>query len=236
LVPLQCCPLLQELYVAQNKLRKIEGLDGLVHLRTLDLGANRIRVRHIAHRLVAFPCHTHTPHLSHHRDRDRHPQSMQGLETLTSMQSLWLGKNKIEEISGIGHLSKLRQLDVQNNRLAAIGAELMELTALEEVYLACNAIETVRGLPEGSPLSTVDLSNNPLKSLDGIESHPTLEELWMTKSALSTYDDLEPLRSLPALTCVYLEHSPVAQHPDYRQRLVALVPTLEQLDAIVLDR
>jgi len=52
LVPLQCCPLLQELYVAQNKLRKIEGLDGLVHLRTLDLGANRIRVR----RLVAFPC------------------------------------------------------------------------------------------------------------------------------------------------------------------------------------
>jgi protein phosphatase 1 regulatory subunit 7 len=151
---------------------------------------------------------------------------MQGLETLTSMQSLWLGKNKIEEISGIGHLSKLRQLDVQSNRLAAIGAELMELTALEEVYLACNAIETVRGLPEGSPLSTVDLSNNPLKSLDGIESHPTLEELWMTKSALSTYDDLEPLRSLPALTCVYLEHSPVAQHPDYRQRLVALVPTL----------
>ena len=44
LVPLQCCPLLEELYVAQNKLRKIEGLDGLLHLRTLDLGANRIRV------------------------------------------------------------------------------------------------------------------------------------------------------------------------------------------------
>lgn len=37
-------PLLEELYVAQNKLRKIEGLDGLVHLKLVDLGANRIRV------------------------------------------------------------------------------------------------------------------------------------------------------------------------------------------------
>jgi hypothetical protein len=60
----QCCPLLEELYIAQNKLRKIEGLEGLSHLRVLDLGANRIR-------------------------------SMEGLSTLTSMQSLWLGKNKV---------------------------------------------------------------------------------------------------------------------------------------------
>lgn len=40
----QWCPLLEEVYLAQNKLRKIQGLEGLVHLRTLDLGANRIRV------------------------------------------------------------------------------------------------------------------------------------------------------------------------------------------------
>jgi protein phosphatase 1 regulatory subunit 7 len=160
---------------------------------------------------------------------------MEGLETLTALQSLWLGKNKIEEISNIGHFSVLRQLDVQNNRLTTIGSGLRELTALRELYLACNAIETVEGLPEGSPLSTVDLSTNPIRSLDGIQLHRTLEELWMTKSALTTYDDLEPLRSLPSLTCVYLEHSPVAQFPDYRDRLTALIPTLEQLDAIVLS-
>ncbi len=160
---------------------------------------------------------------------------MQGLETLTALQSLWLGKNKIEEISNIGHFTVLRQLDVQNNRLTAIGSGLQELTALRELYLACNAIETVEGLPEGSPLSTVDLSTNPIRSLDGIQQHRTLEELWMTKSALTTYDDLEPLRSLPSLTCVYLEHSPVAQFPDYRDRLTVLIPTLEQLDAIVLS-
>lgn len=35
---------LEELYLAQNKLRKIEGLEGKSSLKVLDLGANRIRV------------------------------------------------------------------------------------------------------------------------------------------------------------------------------------------------
>jgi Leucine-rich repeat (LRR) protein len=44
---------------------------------------------------------------------------MECLSTLTSLQSLWLGKNKIEAIAAgsIGHLPLLRQLDLQNNRL-----------------------------------------------------------------------------------------------------------------------
>ena len=33
----------------------------------------------------------------------------------------------------------------------------------------------------------------------------------MTKSALSSFESLQPLRALTALVCVYLEHSPVAQ-------------------------
>lgn len=35
---------LEELYLAQNKLRKIEGLEGKSSIKVLDLGANRIRV------------------------------------------------------------------------------------------------------------------------------------------------------------------------------------------------
>ena len=48
-----------ELYVAQNKLRKIEGLEGLSKLRILDLGANRIRVREsfIPKLCYVMPCY-----------------------------------------------------------------------------------------------------------------------------------------------------------------------------------
>jgi Leucine-rich repeat (LRR) protein len=42
--PVAVLPNLEELYLAQNKLRKISGIQEMRHLRILDLGANRIRV------------------------------------------------------------------------------------------------------------------------------------------------------------------------------------------------
>ncbi|CAN0504703.1 unnamed protein product [Ectocarpus sp. 8 AP-2014] len=41
--PIAGCPLLDEVFVAQNRVRAIEGFEGLTRLRKLDLGANRIR-------------------------------------------------------------------------------------------------------------------------------------------------------------------------------------------------
>ena len=41
--------------------------------------------------------------------------------------------------------------------------------------------------------------------------HPSIEELWMTKSALDSLESLQPLRNLPSLVCVYLEHSPISK-------------------------
>ncbi|KAJ1433150.1 hypothetical protein B484DRAFT_447427 [Ochromonadaceae sp. CCMP2298] len=206
MVPLGgCCPLLQELYVAQNKLRRIEGLEGLVHLRTLDLGANRIRV-------------------------------IEGLETCTGLQSLWLGKNKIEVIAGLSTNTQLRQLDIQNNRLTQLGDGLQGLSELSELYLAWNAIENVQGLPSPSKLNTVDLGTNKLNSLEGVEQHTTLEELWLSSSLLETFDSLTPLTKLPGLKCLYLEHSPIAKDFEYRKTTTRMILTLEQLDATRVSR
>jgi protein phosphatase 1 regulatory subunit 7 len=106
---------------------------------------------------------------------------MEGIESLTSLESLWLGKNKIETVSHVGHFPKLKQLDIQNNRLTSLGQELCGLTTLTELYLACNAIESVAGgLPTLSPLSTLDLSNNKVADISGIDACTHLEELWMT--------------------------------------------------------
>ena len=69
---------------------------------------------------------------------------MSGLEGCTSLEELWMGKNKITQISGIGNLTRLRRLDVQSNRLTAI--EGLEGLTLRELYLAHNAIESAAGL------------------------------------------------------------------------------------------
>lgn len=208
LIPLaEYVPLLEELYVAQNKLKRIEGLAGLTELRTLDLGANRIRV-------------------------------IEGLETNTKLKSLWLGKNKIEKIEGLSTLVNLEQLDIQNNRLTSLGDGLRNLSQLKELYLACNRISSVEGgLPQPpAKLETVDLSTNGLASLTGIQEYPTLQELWLSSSALDAYTALEPLTSLPGLTCLYLEHSPIAKDFEYRITLTRMLPTLEQLDATNVNR
>ena len=223
-----CCPMLHELYLAQNKLKVVEGLSGLTRLKILDLGANRIRTLD-----GSAEC---------------------GLSGCTSLESLWLGKNKIERIGGsavIGHLSFLKKLDIQNNRLTRVEPGEIPSARLEELYLACNGLTSLEGLwgtsSPPSNLHTVDLSRNPISSLAGIQVlAPSLEELWLTGVALHEAAQLEPLRQLK-LSCIYLEHSPFAKSfsstPDvaeaegrkaYQQCLLEFVPTLTQIDALCL--
>lgn len=51
----------------------------------------------------------------------------------------------------------------------------------------------------------------------------------MTGSLLESFDSLRPLTGLPQLTCIYLEHSPVAQLPTYKETVLAMLPTLTQV-------
>lgn len=69
---------LTELYLANNKLKTIDGLSGLVNLKKLDLGANRIRV-----------------------------MNSEELGGLVNLEELWIGKNKIEKIQGLQKVRKL---------------------------------------------------------------------------------------------------------------------------------
>ena len=70
--PVNLCPNLTELYLANNKLKKIYGISALTQLKKIDLGANRIRT---------IPA--------------------EEFSRLVNLQELWLGKNKIEKIEGL---------------------------------------------------------------------------------------------------------------------------------------
>ena len=60
---------------------------------------------HVCKQLVIFP----------------YSQVIEGIDRCVHLTSLWLGKNKIEELRGIDHLVSLKQLDVQSNRLTSLG-------------------------------------------------------------------------------------------------------------------
>ncbi len=67
----------------QNRIQKIEGLDGLFKLRNLELAANRIRVYKLLRLRVQILIVL---------------QEIENLNTLSGLEELWLGKNKITEI------------------------------------------------------------------------------------------------------------------------------------------
>lgn len=162
-------------------------------------------------------------------------QAIEGLETLTNLQELWLGKNKITEIVNLAPLTNLIRLDVQSNRLLALGG-LDALTNLEELYIGHNAIEQLEGLDALVKLETLDATHNRLTKVDGVSTLAALTDLWLGSNAIATFEACDGLRELPSLTTVYLEHNPIASDYEYRMRLTTMVPTLTQIDATAVRR
>ena len=58
----------------------------------------------------------------------------------------------------------------------------------------------------------------------------------MTSSKISSLEQLEPLKELPEISCLYLEHSPISKDFEYRKAITAMLPSLEQLDATEVNR
>jgi len=172
------------------------------------------------------------------------------LLNLTLLEELWLGKNKIERISGLSGLASLRRLDVQSNRLTTIDGLLDSSVAstLEELYLLHNAITdegAISGLlsssnddttssSSSSPftmLTTLDLSRNRLTCTKPFAELTTLEDLWISGNDVKTFNDIDELRLLTNLDSVYLEYNPLDKEFEYRKRLAEMIPSLTQIDA-----
>ena len=242
MTPVQYCngDTLTELYLANNKLKDISGVNHLKNLRKLDLGANKIRVLKGSE-----------------------------LSGLINLEELWVGKNKIDSLEGIESLSKLRRLDVQSNRLTSLVNDADGLCylnplrdTLEELYLAHNGLDDdgVSGLislaGRGNSginfpnLTVLDLSRNRLtttstlvvdsKNDDVFGEWPLLEEIWLSGNEFETFDAICPLKEasgrnqLPLLETIYLEYNPVAKDFEYRKRLAEFLPTLKQIDATMI--
>jgi len=216
MAPVQFCPNLVELYLANNKIKEIKGLQSLTKLRKLDLGANRIR---------QIPIQEFSGPLS------------------DTLEELWLGKNKIEFIEGLDNLKKLRRLDIQSNRLTRIQNLYSQNDTLEELYLADNAIDdqgaeylcTLTLLN----LTTVDMSKNRLTSTEPFSHLLGLDDLWLSSNQIATFENVAPLSASnqgtqPMLDGIYLEFNPVADEFEYRKKLKEMIPSLTTIDGVLI--
>ena len=115
----------------------MQGLENLTSLRLLALTANRL---------------TEVPPTA--------------LSTLTNLEELYLSYNDLTIIQGLDHNTRLRTLDVSNNRIAHL-TNLRHLEQLEELWASSNLLDSFpeieRELGGMEGLHTVYFEHNPLQ-------------------------------------------------------------------------
>jgi protein phosphatase 1 regulatory subunit 7 len=160
-------------------------------------------------------------------------QEIENLDTLTGLEELWLGKNKITEIKGLNALSNLKILSIQSNRLTAITG-LEKLANLEELHISHNLISKLSGLEHNTNLRVIDISSNPIEHLEGLTHLKHLEELWASNTKLSSFQEVErELRDKEELQTVYFEGTPLQRENMvlYRNKIRLALPQIKQIDA-----
>ena len=208
--PLASCPFehLEKLYLSSNKITDVEGLFHFSRLTMLELGSNRIR---------SIPTQ---------------------ISALVNLQELWLGKNKIADMS-LPPLPALRHLSLQNNRLESWNATFFQnLAGLTHLYLGHNNLPD---LPEEFTLLInlveVDLVRNAITKIKPMPELQKLEELWLNDNKIEDLAQTAHLATFPSLKTIYLERNPMQDlgnkeaEERYRDAILQAVPYIQQLDA-----
>jgi len=123
-------------------------------------------------------------------------------------------------------------LSLQANKLTSVGNNLVNLENLKELYLGENFLTKIEGLEHVPNLTILDISYNKIEKLEGIDQLKQLEELWLNTNKIENFADLDILKHNSTLKTVYLASNPVALFPSYRQKIMELIPELEQIDAV----
>eukprot|EP00879_Flechtneria_rotunda_P007063 GHRR01007413.1.p1 GENE.GHRR01007413.1~~GHRR01007413.1.p1 ORF type:complete len:170 (+),score=37.36 GHRR01007413.1:699-1208(+) len=161
---------------------------------------------------------------------------MEGLESQAQLVELWLGRNRISSIVNLGHMTTLRRLSLQSNRLEHMSG-LSLCTSLVELYLSHNGIWSLDSeMTQLKALRVLDVSNNRISKIENLQGLTQLEDLWLNDNRIPSLDGLEEALQdqRESLTTIYLENNPAAAAFDYKKQLLKLLPNLEQLDTDVL--
>ena len=123
-------------------------MENFTQLRKLELWSNRLR--QIAH--------------------------VKGLEKLTQLTHLYLGRNKLTDVKGLEQLTQLRSLWLAYNQLTDVKG-LEKLTKLTNLNLSYNKLTNVKGLEKLTQLRGLGLGENQLTDVSSLEKLTQLRRL-----------------------------------------------------------
>lgn len=193
---------LQDLYFVQNKISKIEGLDGLQKIKILELAANRIREIENLETLTGLQ----QLWLAQNKISE-----LKNLDALKNLRILSIQSNRLTRIEGLSSLSSLEELYIADNALEEISG-LDQNTALRVIDISRNKISTLQGLSDLSHLEEFWASSCQISSFEEVEKY-----LGDKKELNTVYFEGNPLQL----------RNPVM----YRNKVRLALPQIQQIDA-----
>ena len=138
---------------------------------------------------------------------------IEGLESLHSLEYLWLNENNITKIQGLQNCTKLKELYLYANEITQIEG-LNKLTNLEVLWLQDNNIQSLEGLSRLQNLKVLWVAANNITSIGHhLNNNTALEELNLSGNQIGSFREVPHLDRLPNLTTLYFSDPHFGENP-----------------------
>jgi len=198
------CSALRWLSVAKNKIDSLDSLSGLEFLEVLNAAHNQLEGK------IRVGCLRTLKALI--LNNNNGITSVGGLDKLKDLDTLVLSNNAISSLGGwLSGAKRLQKLSLSGNTgLSDLGSALKNCTRLQELRLNhCHLTHLPSCLEANSKLRIIEVGGNQI----------------------STHNEISVLKTLPCLRQLNLKGCPVAELPEYAEKVLEIAPRLEVLDS-----
>ena len=122
-------------------------------------------------------------------------------------------------------MSKKLTLELITKRLK--NSKLNEIKALN---LWGKELEDISILSQLPNLEIVSLRKNKISNIEVFKNHKNLRELYLKENLINDIKQIEQLKDLKQFEILSLEENPITSIPDYRNKILEILPQLKKLD------
>lgn len=157
----------------------------------------------------------------------------------TKLKALVLNGNEIDSIGGLEKLTCLETLIVSQNKLSSFGGWIAGGTSIQKLSASNNPIawnedgkDAAYGLSKLVSMKELRLNHTGMNSVPhGLVSMRRLRILELGSNTIETFEDIKVLSSLKSIWQLNLKGNPLASVDGYSDRIRAILPQIDVLDA-----
>jgi len=160
-------------------------------------------------------------------------RTLRGVENMHALAALIAKECGLRDIDHVRGLKELNTLACAECELRDVGDALSESPALRKVNLSKNALSKlgIDALKSSRGLRELRVAHNELKTIPPcVAKTPNLRILDVGYNKISDWGDLSALRELNRLEQLTLRGCPIANDPEYAEKITRMCPGLKLLD------